>query len=386
MNNSLICLTVGICLLVGIAGMVAPRRCWGLRRNVQLRILARGLALRSSIITLAVAVIIVSMTGSALGQSVAAVESRGEDDLSIHQISVPGATSSGLGLAWTISPPIVEIQGLTEIVVYPSGTVTKDVIPANLQDKFTVSQGGGQMVIAGKNDLQRAEVLVPGVRATAVGRWNTSAMAVPGTATILLQTNMHTAARVDAFDPPPEFRATAAALVLDPFRFPALAPGDSLNLTSTLPAGQFLQAIGLGVAERELRVGTDLVGFEDLYTMTIQVNASGGTPVLSASFSSHPLLGLDDNSVVSSVADAFVFDPADETFGLASDFSLFNGSLPLPTGQAFELHIDDTVSTQIVPEPATFWLLIAGLGVARRVRPRRRAMQTESGPRPKDVA
>jgi len=377
MNSSLICLPVGICLLVGITGVVAPRRCWGLRRNGQLRMDARGFALRSSIIMPAAALIIVSMTGSALGQSVAAVESSGESDLSIHQIRVPGVTSSGLGLAWTINPPMVEIQGLTEIVVYPSGTVTRDVIPANLQDKYIISQAGGQMVIGGKNDLQRADALVPGVLATAVGRWNTSATAVPGTANTLLQINMRTAARVDAFDPPPEFRATAAALVLDPFHFPALAPGESLDLTSTLPAGQFVQAVGLGVAERELRVGTDLVGFEDLYSMTIQVNASGGAPILSASFSSHPLMGLDDNAVASSVADAFVFDPADETFGLASDFSLFNGSLPLPTGQAFELHIDDTVSTQIVPEPATFWLLIAGLGVARRVRPRRRAMRTE---------
>ena len=59
MNSSLICLPVGICLLVGITAVVASRRCWGLRRNGQLRMDARGFALRSSIIMPAAALITV---------------------------------------------------------------------------------------------------------------------------------------------------------------------------------------------------------------------------------------------------------------------------------------------------------------------------------------
>jgi hypothetical protein len=298
-----------------------------------------------------------------LGQSRAGVLTDSGSDLSIHEI-----TASGSDDHWSLVPPTVEITGAATIRVFTTGAVIHQDIPPNLQDKFTLTSTPNGLVFGGKNDFQRADAVFPGLIASSYGQWDSSATTFQNTNSRFFRVHMLTTARVDALDPPLEYLASARAKVADPFTIPGLEPGEAVDLRTVLPAGQSLQADGLGVAERELRVGTSLAGFETLYALTLRASFENNTPVLSAIFSSHPLLGLDDVAIMSAVTNAFALDAGTQSFSLIDDFTLFEGSVLLPAGEPFELFIDDAAGATIVPEPAGLVLLALGSAIGLRRR------------------
>lgn len=221
------------------------------------------------------------------------------------------------------------------------------------------------------------------VVAVGSGEWQTSTLAAP-TGDVILFMEMETGALVTAIDPGVS-RTDVEAKVTDPIPFPALAPGQLLQLTTTLPAG--LQGIAApmfgSTSNRSFRVGTDLAGYETLYELALEATENLGDQSLAVGFSSHPDMGLDDAAVAAMVASAFVFDPTAAEFTTNGDVVLFDGALPLPVGQPFTLFIDELLtatsvlddipvtSVTVVPLPGAAWLFasaVLGLGVVRRWR------------------
>lgn len=65
--------------------------------------------------------------------------------------------------------------------------------------------------------------------------------------------------------------------------------------------------------------------------------SSDGLPDIIADFSSHVMLGLDDDAIEMAILDDFAFDAGSNTFSLLRDFLLFDAAITTQTaGGAFQ--------------------------------------------------
>jgi len=152
------------------------------------------------------------------------------------------------------------------------------------------------------------------------------------------------------------------------------AAGQSINLSYGLiggaygvqaSLGEFTPAEGaMGSSRVSTVAGSDIPGLETLFSLTLSLDASDPTAV-NLAFSSNPLLGLDDATIRSDILSRLVFNPADGSYLLSSDFQYASINVVVPTGQndvSFtwntEAHV---VAVAPVPEPSSF--ILSGTGV-----------------------
>jgi hypothetical protein len=303
-------------------------------------------------------------TGSVAFGQVGTIVSAGDKPSSDHSLEFTYVYNSLL--QWTFKPPRVEIVGSAQMVVPTAGVNFVDEIEPNQQTKLgVVDQGAELIALLPRNDSRQAGAYWAWMSAEAEGRWSATGAVVDGV--VIVDTNMWVDASVFTPDAPPGAYGKAGVAVLDPFSFAPLAAGESIAITSTLSAGQSMQAMWTAGAERVVSVGTDLPGYETLYSLTLRVTEENFTQALVAEFVSHPLLGLDDAAIAAAAAAAFAYNANQSAFVLGNDFLVFDGALPLPTGQAFDLYINDEASVVVVPEPGTLALLaMGGLLLGRR--------------------
>lgn len=221
--------------------------------------------------------------------------------------------------------------------------------------KYTVSSVGEDFMVTlipGQDIQSVPESPITGwdgVNVGASGAWFTKEQTVPLSPSpdTRVEVSMSAVSFVSPFDPRAEiWYGFAISNVRDPISVPVLDDRSWVNVETFVPMGLKLAAAGTGVATHQLFAGTDLPGYETLYQLDVEARDVGGTATLDVDFTSHAMLGLDNQAVIDAVRSAFVSDPAASSFELMSDVPLFSGDLALPSGTAFNLYFDLTTTAE----------------------------------------
>ncbi len=108
---------------------------------------------------------------------------------------------------------------------------------------------------------------------------------------------------------------------------------------------------------------TDLPEFSSLFSLSVQT--SSATPGnVAVSFTSNPLLGLDDAAIASNVASGFQYDPTTGDYSFDPTGQEIDATLTVPDGVSsvsVTSGMGDELDASVVPEPSAFAL--AGIGV-----------------------
>ena len=120
--------------------------------------------------------------------------------------------------------------------------------------------------------------------------------------------------------------------------------------------------------------GSNISGLEIFFSWSLALDGQDPSKLV-FSFNSNPLLGLNDTAITNSFLSHLVFNPADGSYLLTSDFDYASFSVTVPAGQervALTWDSDAIAEASGVSEPATIFLLSIGLaGVAAKERSRR---------------
>ena len=257
-------------------------------------------------------------------------------------------------------PPTGEIN-VASVIHNAAGTVYTDKKTFEETRTFKLdlhaTNNDTTIVINGLNDRQYVpDPIVPtiaGIDVWALGKWDVKDSTFPASeGRGEVEVNMSATAIWSPVDPTsPDLFGQSEAQVKDPFYFHGLAPGETLELESTISAGQALRGIGRGVASKQIFAGTDIPGYESLYQLDITAHEVNSAPTLSVDFVSHPEMKLDNQAIIDEVHQAFALDPVEGAFTLGSDLTIFDGALPIPEGVPFALHLDVSASAE-VPQPS----------------------------------
>jgi hypothetical protein len=152
----------------------------------------------------------------------------------------------------------------------------------------------------------------------------------------------------------------ARVVLKDPVTFVRAAPGPSLFHVGLSIDSLSLQATGLGNSTVAMDGATDLTGLGSLYHLGIALSNTGP----SVNFTSNSVLGLSDASIINIVLASLIFDPLSGILSLTSTPSLFDATIPIPESvNTFDAAATVTYDALAVPEPETYVLLLAGLGL-----------------------
>lgn len=251
-----------------------------------------------------------------------------------------GTNSAGLLNSWMVAP-----WG-THLVEAFASTATVDV--------HTVT--GAYLPAGGATPTRICTSTAPVVTAQA---WAVIAWAPITTPGPLLASATGSYATVN---PPntPLGRARAYWDAIDPQYFQS-DPGtwDYLAGSTWMDEGFTVGAVVNARSSYSLFVGTDLPGFESL--CQVDVSLVGGQD-LEVHVSTNPFFELDDAALSAGLRGSMVFDPANQTYSLPSDFHLLDYSIPIGPGEQIALSFNQhgEANLEAVPEPAS----LVGLGVA----------------------